>query len=102
GILPGGPRDGVSRYIDLPVYTSMGSARNAINVLSSRVVVACPGSLGTLSEIALALAAGRPVVLLNHDPGPEFLSKAPAHLLARAKTPPEAVARVREFLAQED
>jgi predicted Rossmann-fold nucleotide-binding protein len=44
----------------------MGSARNAINVLSSDVVIACGvGGAGTASEIALALKAKRPVILLN-------------------------------------
>ncbi len=101
GILPGGPEEGASPYIDLPVFTSMGSARNVINVLSSHVVVACPGNLGTLSEIVLALHAGRPVVLFNHDPGPEVTREAPPGLLARAKTPAEAMDRIREFLARQ-
>jgi uncharacterized protein (TIGR00725 family) len=36
-------------------------SRNHINILSADVVVALPGGAGTLSEVRLALAYGRPV-----------------------------------------
>lgn len=68
GILPGDTTDGVSSSIDFPVVTGMGSARNNINVLSSAVVVACGMGAGTASEVALALKAGKPVVLLCATP----------------------------------
>jgi hypothetical protein len=69
GVLPGREdRPGeVSAHLDIAILTGMGDARNAINALSSRVVVACPGGPGTVSEIALALKCGRPVVLLGWD-----------------------------------
>jgi uncharacterized protein (TIGR00725 family) len=64
GILPdeSGP---VADGVDVAVFTGMGNARNAINVLSSDVIVACgAGGPGTASEVALALKCGKPVVLL--------------------------------------
>ncbi len=66
GILPD-DRDhpGVSEHIQIPVFTGMGNARNVINVLSSHVIVACPGGAGTLSEISLALKVNRPVIQLQ-------------------------------------
>lgn len=67
GILP---RVGAtsSEDVDLAIVTDIGEARNNINVLSSDVVVACgPGGAGTVSEIALALKADKPVILLNPD-----------------------------------
>ncbi|HEX9057682.1 MAG TPA: LOG family protein [Ktedonobacterales bacterium] len=69
GILPGRRDDPaeVSEHLDIAIITGMGDARNAINVLSSNVVVACPGGPGTVSEVALALKCGRPVVLLGWD-----------------------------------
>jgi uncharacterized protein (TIGR00725 family) len=69
GILPSG-RDGpVSVHVDVAVFTGLGDARNAVNVLSSDVVVACGvEGPGTASEVALALKAGRPIVLLGADP----------------------------------
>lgn len=88
--------------LDLVLPTGMGAGRNIINVLSSDVVVACRGSGGTLSEIALALRFERPVVLLDFDPGAAFLdASAPGKgRWVLAETPAEAVSRVREFLIE--
>jgi uncharacterized protein (TIGR00725 family) len=67
GILPGqsAADSPPNAYIDLPIFTGLSYARNVINVLSSRVVVAVSGGSGTLSEIALALKYEKPVVLLG-------------------------------------
>ncbi len=65
GILPDAHDQNSCPYIQIPIYTGMGGARNAINVLSSQVVVACPGGAGTLSEIALAAKHGKPVILMD-------------------------------------
>lgn len=65
GILPTEQLTGISDAIDIPILTGVGSARNNINVLSSQVVIACGMGLGTASEIALALKANKPVILLN-------------------------------------
>lgn len=65
GILPGSS-GGVCPDVDLAVFTGMGDARNAINVLTSDVVVACGvEGPGTVSEIALALKTKTPVILLG-------------------------------------
>jgi uncharacterized protein (TIGR00725 family) len=54
--------------LDIVVVTDMHNARNNINVLSSDVVVACGAmGAGTASEIALALKAEKPVILLSPD-----------------------------------
>ena len=65
GILPSDNKDGMSEFVDIPICTGMGSARNNINVLSSNVVVACGTGAGTSSEIMLALKAQKPIILLN-------------------------------------
>lgn len=65
GILPGADVQGVSESVDIPIVTGMGQARNNINVLSSRVIIACGIGPGTASEIALALKAGKDVILLD-------------------------------------
>jgi uncharacterized protein (TIGR00725 family) len=58
GILPSDPDGPVSRYVDVAVFTGLGDARNAVNVLSSDVVVACGvEGPGTASEVALAIKA---------------------------------------------
>lgn len=65
GILPAAS-GGAGPDVDLAVFTGMGEARNAINVLTSDVVVACGvEGPGTVSEIALALKAEKPVILLG-------------------------------------
>jgi uncharacterized protein (TIGR00725 family) len=68
GILPGEDTTGMSSAVDIPIVTGIGSARNNINVLSSDVVIACGMGRGTASEIALALKAQKPVILLNASP----------------------------------
>lgn len=99
GVLFDDDRAEASPHLDIVLPTGMGAARNIINVLSSDVVVACRGSGGTLSEIALALRFHRPVVLLDFDPGAAFLDAAGGGRWILAATPEEAVARVEELLA---
>lgn len=66
GILPGDRNDSTpNRYVDIAVYTGMGEARNVINVKSCDAAIAIGGEYGTLSEIALALKGGCPLVLLD-------------------------------------
>ncbi len=70
GIVPDKNAKKASPDLDVVVCTGMGDARNVINVLSSDVVIACPGSLGTLSEIVLALKSEKRVILLGSDEPP--------------------------------
>ena len=76
GVLPT-TRDKISKYVDVAIVTEMGSARNNICVFSSQVIVACGlGGSGTVSEVALALKAGKEVVLLGATPVEENFSKS--------------------------
>ncbi|MBN1660366.1 MAG: TIGR00725 family protein [Anaerolineae bacterium] len=65
GILPGTDRSEANPYVQVPVVTGMGEARNAIVVRTADAVIAVSGGYGTLSEIGLALKMGRPVVGLR-------------------------------------
>lgn len=65
GILPTDDRSHANRYVDVAVATGLGEARNAVVVRTADVLVAVGGEFGTLSEIALALRAGKPVVGLS-------------------------------------
>src|SRR5437867_2081048 len=89
GILPGARAADANPHIDIPIVTEMGNARNAINVLTSQAIIAVHGAYGTLSEIALALRSGTPVV------GLETWSLAPPEGgqadIALARSPEEAV-----------
>jgi uncharacterized protein (TIGR00725 family) len=65
GILPS-QKSRASPYVDIAIVTDLHEARNNINVLSSNVIVACGrAGPGTTSEIALAVKAGKTVVLLG-------------------------------------
>jgi uncharacterized protein (TIGR00725 family) len=62
GILPGADRSAANRFVDAAIPTGLGEARNALVVRAGDAVVAVGGAYGTLSEIALALKAGKRVV----------------------------------------
>jgi uncharacterized protein (TIGR00725 family) len=65
GVLPGNDRNAANPYLTTVVATGMGEARNAIVVRTADAVIAVAGEFGTLSEIALALKMGRPVIGLG-------------------------------------
>jgi hypothetical protein len=65
GILPSTDATEANRYVEFPVPTGLGYARNVIVVLCGEAVVAVDGAYGTLSEIAHALAHGKPVIGLH-------------------------------------
>jgi uncharacterized protein (TIGR00725 family) len=65
GILPGTDRLAANDYVEVAVATGIGEARNAVVVGTADAVVSVGGEFGTLSEIALALKAGTPVIGLH-------------------------------------
>jgi uncharacterized protein (TIGR00725 family) len=65
GILPSDSRLDANPYVTIAVATGMGEGRNAIVVRTADAVIAVHGEFGTLSEIALALKMGEPVVGLG-------------------------------------
>ena len=103
GILPTTDSTGMSMVIDLPIFTGLGHARNLVNVLSSQVVIACGMGVGTASEIAFAIKADRPLILLNGDViSQQFFQQLAPDRVFLAQTPQEAVDRVNECLAIDD
>ena len=83
GILSGTIREEANPWIDIAVLSGMGHARNALIAQSSDAVIAVDGEYGTLSEIALSLKMGKPVVILE--------SKWEIEGTHRAKSPEDAV-----------
>src|SRR5262245_54046126 len=67
GILPGAvaAESPPNPFVELALYTGLGEARNWVNVCASDALIAIGGGFGTLSEIALALKARKPIVLLG-------------------------------------
>jgi uncharacterized protein (TIGR00725 family) len=62
GLLPGADRSAANPWVSVAVPTGLGELRNGLVVRCADVVVAVGGGFGTLSEIALALKLGRPVI----------------------------------------
>jgi uncharacterized protein (TIGR00725 family) len=62
GLLPGGDRAAGNPYLTVALPTALGEGRNVLLVRASNALVAVGGGFGTLSEIALALRIGVPVI----------------------------------------
>lgn len=88
-------------WVEVPIRTHLGklgadpSSRNHVNVLTSDVVVALPGSSGTASEVALSIRYGRPLVLFGDLDRARDLPAT----VATATSVEEVVAFVRDALA---
>ena len=80
GILPGSDPDAANGWVQLVIPTGLGQARNTLVVAAARGVVAVGGGYGTLSEIAFALRAGKPVFGVGtwDVPGVESVTDAAA------------------------
>ena len=97
GILPGGDREQANPYVQFPIMTGIGYARNAAVAKTGQAVIAIGGLYGTLSEIAFALQNGTPVIGL----GTWSLSrngKSEESIIA-ANDPNEAVSKALELIA---
>jgi len=89
GVLPGPDAREANPYVDVPVVTAMGQARNTIVVRSGDAVIAVDGSFGTLSEIANALDLRKKVFALRSWDLPG--RSLPEGLYVPVETPEEAV-----------
>ena len=66
GIIPGAKRTEANPYVDFPIVTDLGYARNILVVRNSQAVIALPGKYGTLSEIAFCLNYKIPLISLSN------------------------------------
>lgn len=101
GVLPTADTSHLSDAVDVAIVTGMGSARNAINVLSSDVVIACGvGGAGTASEIALALKSKKPVILLNDsEESRRYFAGIGGARVSAAETVAQAIVLARGLLS---
>lgn len=99
GILPDKDDKRASKYIDILIKTGAGDSRNYFNILSSELIIACPGGPGTISEIALALKNHKHVILLDFDIGALFDSYKNSGLLVNLATPEEAIEKAKSIIA---
>lgn len=91
-LLPGEDPAEANPYIDHPLPTGLGIARNALVVRAGQGVIAVEGGYGTLSEVAMALKLGRVVVALGRW--------ADVEGVIAVHDPEEAVARLWSRLAR--
>ncbi len=86
GILPDYDITKGNEYIDIPIATGMGHARNVIIAATAHALIALPGSYGTLSEISHGLKLGKKVVALGRKESPPdvVLAENPQHAVELA------------------
>jgi hypothetical protein len=89
GLLPDGEWQAANRFVTVPIATGIGEARNAIIARAALALVAVGGGYGTLSEVALALQFGRPVLTLLQAP-----AVAGVHPMDSVDTALDAICRV--------
>lgn len=76
GVLPGRDRAEANPWVTVALATGLGELRNGVVVASADAIVAIRGGWGTLSEVALALKTGVPVVGVG-DWGIDEVEEAP-------------------------
>jgi len=96
GILPGESRQEANPYVQIPIVTGIGYARNVAVVKSAQAVIAVDGSYGTLSEIAHALQSGIPVIGLNT--WSLSIHGQPDNSIIMAENPKDAVNKAIELI----
>ena len=65
GVLPDSDRSQMNPYVQIPIVTGIGRARNLTIALTADAVIAVDGGYGTLSEIAFSLQHDKPVAGLG-------------------------------------
>jgi len=92
GIIPSYSKSDANDFVDIPLPTGLGLARNVLVVKAADAVVALPGEAGTLSEVAYCLQFGIPVISLG-----SWDIKG----VIKVKTVDQAVKKVKEALKKE-
>ncbi len=89
GIIPSYNKEDANEFVDIPIPTGLGLARNVLVVQAGDIVVALPGEYGTLSEIAYCMQFGKPVISLGSWDMPGVI---------KVKTVEETIEKVKEIL----
>jgi uncharacterized protein (TIGR00725 family) len=99
GLLPAPDTLGASPAVDVVLATGLGEARNAVIALSSNACVVCGMNAGTASEVALAIRAKKPIVLLRpEEVTVKFFRSLDADLVRVAMSAGEAIELLRGVL----
>jgi hypothetical protein len=99
GLLPTPDTFGASPAIDVVLATGLGEARNAVIALSANACVVCGMNAGTASEVALAIRAKKPIVLVRADEtSAKFFRMLDGDLVRVAMSAGEAIETLRGVL----
>lgn len=90
GILPGRLPGDANPFVEIPIATGLGEARNAVIATAAAAAVAVGGEYGTLSEIGHVLKLGKPVFCLRSP-------WSGVRGVVAARDPEEVVARLEEL-----
>ncbi len=93
GLLPSSEREDAAPSLTTAIPTGIGEARNVAIARGGQAMAVCGMNAGTAAEVALALQAGRRVVLVQPDPvSVEFFRLLSSEGIRVAQSPEEAVA----------
>ena len=99
GLLPTPDALGASPAVDIVLATGLGEARNAVIALSANACVVCGMNAGTASEVALAIRAKKPVILLRADEvTAKFFRMLDPEVVRTAMSAGEAIEMLRSLL----
>ena len=65
GVIPGDDPKSANPYVQIPIVTGIGYARNVIIVKTAQAIIAVGGGYGTLTELGYALDSKKPVIGLK-------------------------------------
>lgn len=100
GMLPDANDKNASENAQIRIVTGMGSGRNYLSVLSSNIVVVLGMAAGTASEVALAIKAGKKVILLNQDEITiRFFKNIGTYRVLVANNVDEAMKQIKDYMA---
>lgn len=99
GIMPTDDRNEFSKYVDIPIVTTMKAGRNYIEVLTSDILVVCGMSAGTSSEVSLAIKPKKKIILVGLDSETNnFYKKLAGKQIFIAKDYKEAIKIIMEVI----
>ncbi|MCH9036205.1 MAG: LOG family protein, partial [Chloroflexi bacterium] len=91
GILPRDDRREANSWVEIPIVTGIGYARNAVVVKTGLAVIAIDGAFGTLSEIGHAVGQDDPLTVIGLKTWELSKNGETDNTLIRAKNPVDAV-----------
>jgi|SRR5580700_5372613 uncharacterized protein (TIGR00725 family) len=102
GFLPSMDRASANPYVDIVLPTGLGRARNFLTARGCDALIMIGGGCGTLNELTIAYAEGRPVIVLRGSGGwsdrieqvlyeGQYLDERKTVAIAFADSPAEAV-----------